>query len=256
MKKRIILRLLALALVLAAALSLTACSTDKGQTPGQGTGARTLVRGTPLPLPIPMPGAIGVTDRAAAKAAAENVASTAPVELPATYAEYAFEHWNSLDWEAKTTKYYLGWIDGFSFGGMFNPNNEYGYVTSMAKVFLYLYEDGSLEGFYLNNTGSADVASCYDMEQRIDVRYLGYWEQNGQDVTIHFLSNRAEPGTVYTEQTFTIAAEGEPTYLDFDFLGIGAYMPYTLQLDGQGRCTNSQEGLREINAAIDEEIAG
>ncbi|MDR2751191.1 MAG: hypothetical protein LBC41_11065 [Clostridiales bacterium] len=191
-----------------------------------------------------------------------NAGATAPVAELADSAASApdlYSEYKDVDWDSKTIKYNFSYVEHWSWGGV-NGNDGGRYVTNYNKMFLNLYEDGSIVGYYLannNNTLGTPGDTHFNPENRIRYQYVGYWEEaEDRTVTMHTImkdgiNNPAE----FVTSTVMLPESGE---LRFDFYPTKISdadekaRPYGLLYDGTVPYDTASEQAEAINLIWDE----
>ncbi|MDR1638611.1 MAG: hypothetical protein LBT59_02845 [Clostridiales bacterium] len=187
---------------------------------------------------------------AGATAPAAELADSA-ASAPDLYSEY-----KNVDWDSKTIKYNFSYVEHWSWGGV-NGIDDARYVTDNNKMFLNLYEDGKVVGYYLGNNGigTGDMSEHFDPENRIRSQFVGYWEEANGTVTLHtFKKNGLNAPTEYVTTTVELPQSGE---LLFDFYPDKlsdtekTARAYGLRYDGNVPYKTATEQLDAINEIWD-----
>lgn len=106
------------------------------------------------------------------------------------FSTYSFEDFDKEDWDAKKITYQFLWIEGQSMGGM-SPTNELGGYTANFRIFMNMYEDGSLVGYELTDSASATSGeTMYDANNRISRAFAGYWTKEDSTLKFSVVSNK------------------------------------------------------------------
>ena len=178
-----------------------------------------------------------------------------------TYTDFKNEEWNS-----KTVKYVFNYGEKWSYGGV-NGNKEMRYVTDYFKAFLYLYEDGTILGYFLNNIGMDEyMRDMFDPDNRIQLQYVGYWEENNNVITMRtMMKNEINNPTEFVTTTVELKESGV-TEFDFYTRRVSDYLPedadesakayyngaYGLRYDGSIPFASPEEEAEAVNADWDE----